>query len=171
MMYGSSTRAASGKRASAKPAVTPRPPPRTSPSADSSSVTSRCRHKVPIDTHVQMRRAISLGLLTKKGSITRAAAAASHPLRKTIATPARQAATADRSDTGDLCLALDDFLAKHRPDRAVDRFKRRRGAQIEQIARPLQLDHVSGDDAARGAGRQDDDLVGERDRFVEIVRY
>ena len=96
VMYGSSTLAANGDRASAKPVVTPAAAPMTSPSSDSSSVTRRCGQSEPDATHAATRPAISLGRLKKNGSITPVAAPACHA--PTTATPSatRQNATDTR---------------------------------------------------------------------------
>src|SRR3989475_2673165 len=176
VMYGSQMRATIGDRARAKPRVMPSNAPATRQRNASSSVTRRCPQIAPDVIHVAMRAAMSLGRLTKKGSssfartpschaaITKAAMAICQPI--TVARDAGGLATTHLA----AALALDDFLAQVGPDRSIEVKECRLHAQIEQVARAAERDAVPRHDAARRAGRQDDDVIGERDGLFEIVR-
>src|SRR5258708_355345 len=83
----------------------------------------------------------------------------------------RVAAAASATPQLHRLLALDDFLAKHCPDRAIELDECRRRAQLHQIARPIERHRLARNDVRGRAGRKDDDLVGQRDCFLEIVRH
>src|SRR6267378_2202204 len=108
------------------------------------------------------------GRLTKYGSMTPARAPASQP--STIAPRSRTRPTASRnpSDPRRARIALLDFIAEVLPDLLVEPRELLAEADLDHVARPRQRDRVAGLHAAR-TGRQHDHLVGERDRFFQIV--
>src|SRR5436190_4273401 len=165
-------RAAYGDRASANPVETPSAAPSNRPSSDSWSVTIRCGQSEPDAIHTATRRTISLGRLRKNGSMRPIATPDSQAPTIASASSARQNATEARLGRTRLCmLAADHFLAKHSPDRAIEIEESIGSTQLEEIAWPRQVDHVATDDAGGRSGRQDDDLVGEGDRLLEIVGH
>src|SRR5476649_334565 len=181
-MYGSNTAASIGERPSEKPAEMPMAAPTSRPSRDSSSVTARCPQSDPRTTHCAIRCAMSDGRLTKNASSTFSDTSACQSASALTPTstcqnrtagpegPALRAGTARVSAMLHRPLTLDHFFAQHGPDRAVQIHERRRRAQFQQVARPLEGHRMACDDARRRSGGEDDDLVGERDRLLEIVR-
>src|SRR2546428_7128342 len=176
-MYGSHTRAASGDRASTNPSLIPSAAPTRSPRNASSSVVTRCPQMAPVATHLAMREAMSLGRLTKNGSSTPARTPHCHTASATTAMAICHANTVARDATAGLAmqrlpaaLALDHFLAKIGPHRSIQLDERRLRPKIEQIARPLERHPMARHNPACGSSRQHDNLVGQRDGFLEIVR-
>src|SRR5256885_4276532 len=181
LMYGSSTRARKGERARARPIETPSAAPASNPSSDSSSVTARCPQSVPLTVQRATRAAISVGRLTKNGSRTFTETSDCHAASSTMPSASCATNTTPRDGAptraaAALCtrrlrrpLALDHFFAQHHPDAAVQIDERRRRAQLHQIARPFEADVMLRNHPRRRAGGEDYDLVGERDRFFEIV--
>src|SRR3989442_526320 len=189
LMYGSRTRASNGVRASEKPSEMPIAAPTSRPRSDSSSVTARCPHSVPPAIHRPMRAAMSLGRLTKNGSSSFSATSACHAPRNATPTASCQQRTArpegralrspvelpaplerEGFSRASRFTALHHFFAEHGPDAAIEIDERRQRAQLHQIARPLERHVVLRDDVRGGAGGENDDPIGERDRFLEIVR-
>src|SRR5580765_1422169 len=151
LMYGSKMLASIGDRPSEKPAEMPITAPTTRPSSDSSSVTARCPHSDPVETHCTIRCAMSDGRLTKKASSTFSETSVCQSVSATAPTATRQnrtagpvgsapgtAGAASATRLPRWLLALDDFLAKHRPDRAIEVDERRRRAQLHQVARTIE---------------------------------
>src|SRR5262245_22476879 len=168
-------------RARANPSEIPTAPPASSPSSDSSSVTARWPHGVPLPIHRAIRAPMSLGRLTKNGSSTLTETSACHAPRN--ATP--MASCQKRTTPGpkgpglrperepfrraSRFTALDHFLAEDCPDASKEIDERRQRAQLHQVARPLERDVVLRDHVRGGTGREDDDAIGERDGLLEIV--
>src|ERR1044071_5547260 len=115
-----------------------------------------------------MRRAMSLGLLRKNGSMMPTATPACHAPTRTTATAIREKPTDARSDTLRFRLAFHDFFAQHRPNLSVERFEGRRRSQVEKVSWPFQSDGVPRNDVARGCRREDDHLIGQRDGLFEV---
>src|SRR5262249_945080 len=183
LMYGSITRARNGDRASRNPSDTPSAAPATSPSSDSSIVTARWRHNVPPVIHWRMRAPMSLGRLTKNGSRTPSDTSVCHNASSAAPSASCDARTSARDEVSPLSppasatealagtTAPDHLFAQHGPDGAIQIDERRRGPQLHEIARASERDVMLRDHMGAGAGRQDHDLVGERDRFFEIMRH
>src|SRR5205823_12210552 len=165
LMYGSNTRATIGNRAKPNPSDTPSAAPKISPSIDSSSVVARWIQSVPLTVHVAMRPAMSVGRLTKKPSSTFSVTSVCHTASVDRPNAACSPMTVLRA-----LLAFDDFIAKHGPEGAIEIHERRGGAQLEQIAGTLERDRMDRDDPACRSRRQDNDLIGERDRLLQIMR-
>src|SRR5204863_7450274 len=122
---------------------------------------------------------MSVGRLTKNGSSTPARTPHCHNTSATMPMPICQARTDVRAAASfrraTACLrnplALDHFLTKIGPYRAIQIDESGLRPKIEEVARPAEGDGVLRDDAARRTGRQHDHFVGERERFFEIVRH
>src|SRR2546422_9748987 len=108
------------------------------------------------------------GRLTKYGSMRPARAPASQP--RTMAARSRTRPTASRtaSDPRRARIALLDFIAEVLPDLLVEPRELLAEANLDHVARPRQRDRIAGLDPTRARGEHDH-LVGERDRFLEIV--
>src|SRR4051812_280552 len=146
--------ASSGDRPSEKPSEMPIAAPTRSPGSDSSSVVARCTHSEPLTTHWMMRPAMSDGRLTKKASSTFSETSVCQtaiPVTP-IASCQNSAAgwTALRAGTRHRPLTLDDFLAEHGPDRAIQIEERGRRPQFHEVARTVERDRVLRDDPRRG---------------------
>src|SRR4051812_26438105 len=158
LIYGSKMPARIGDRPSEKPAEMPRAAPTSRPSSDSSNVTVKCRHNEPLTTHCAIRNAMSEGRLTKKASstfsdtsvcqsVSVATPNATCQKRTTVLAEVAGAAMGRPSATCLLhrALALDHFIAKHGPQRAVEIDERRQRPQRHQIAWAVQCHRVACD--------------------------
>src|SRR5262245_57169669 len=110
-----------------------------------------------------------VGRLTKYGSITPIRVPASQAAAMAASTAIRPAVSRSRSATGRPGIALLDFVAQIFPDLLVESGELRVEPDLDDVARARQRDRIAGLDSA-GAGGEHDHLVGERDRFFEIVR-
>src|SRR5712691_12792127 len=123
----------------------------------------------PVPNHPAIVRASFDGRLTKYGSTTRVRAASSQPATIAAKSTTRAAMSRARSAAGRLRVALLDFIPKVLPDLLVEPGELLTEPDLDDVARADEGDRISGLDPARGR-RQHDDLVGERDGLLEVVR-
>src|SRR5919204_6616036 len=109
------------------------------------------------------------GRRTKYGSITPARAPTSHATTIAASSSARPSVRRSRSAARRARVTRLDFIAQVLPDLFVEPRELLAKPDLDHVTRPRQRDRIARLHAA-GAGRQDDHLVGERDRLLEIVR-
>src|SRR6478609_4599982 len=85
--------------------------------------------------------------------------------------PARRTRSETSQARGSLfaLLALQHFLAEIAPDAGEQLMEAPIELDVDEISRALEIDRVSAHNAAGRSGREDEHLVRERDRFLEIV--
>src|SRR5918996_4104442 len=126
------------------------------------------------------RRTMSTGRLKKNGSSSlnetspsqsASAAKPTTPCQATTAAPLGERAYARPSATAYLGvhLTLHHLAAQDAPHGPVKVDERRRGAELHHIAWTIERHRVARDDTAGGTGRENDDFVGQRNRFLEVV--
>src|SRR3989338_6044081 len=122
----------------------------------------------PLANQPAIVRASLLGRLTKKGSIRPVRAPASQTARSPARRATRAAASRATSDPRRARIALLDFIPEVLADLLVEPRETLAAPDLDDVARPGERDRVARLDPAR-ARREDDHLVGERDRLFEVV--
>src|SRR4029077_1927577 len=173
-------------RAKARPSPTPNTVPMTKASSASISVVARCGQMKPVDSQSHSRSAMSLGRLKKNGSrilsadnpcqvaIRATKVKICRPMMVTRPTLRRMLDVARESSGRSMASVLSgivlsfDLVAQIGPDLGIEAHEAGIEADLGDVARARQVDIVNALETRR-AGGQHDDLVGKRDRLLEIV--